>query len=82
MALLIDRGKAWKQSGSVRRPAAGVVGHRRDIYVASAQVQEDAKDLLRGRARPGIKNWLTFCEWTGEDGVVAAYDNYLGTRPA
>ena len=36
---------------------------------------EDANDLVRGRARPGVRNWLAFCERTGADGAVA-YDNY------
>ena len=74
MALLIDQGKAWQPShGAVSRPAWWI--DRSDPYVVSTQLREDASDLVRGRARPRVRNWFAFCERTGADGAVA-YDNY------
>jgi len=43
--------------------------------IVTAQLRADVDDLARQRARPGVKNWFTFCERAAPGGGVA-YDDY------
>ena len=74
MALLVSQGMAWQQSGgAVPRPAWWF--RRDDPSMVAAQLRADVDDVARQRARPGVKNWFTFCERAAPGGGVE-YDNY------